>query len=352
MDFLTPSIEGLKRNLISLKYTKTIQNDDLIMPEWAFVRNAYDRVRREAEGADRKSANFMKCLITLINSCVVQKRAVFVLSRPLIKELIANDMNWTEKERPKLHNTHYRDFLAYLFADHGVFEKAFVNEQTNTMVCRVRNKDLLSFIVVDVTEQEKEAVTFTGSAELHESKNEQGFEQPFEQGFEQGFEHRESVSDSDRGHHAPSEDGSKDRRIEVLISGLVPGVSSPESVTPELLARHDSLRQEVLSESLREFRSYIWSAERKEPLAKTVSKSLSYVGRIGPVEGDLSRFKNLILERFKDSKFVSLRNSYMKTLDSEYSVMTKKFDHAIALYGASSRQVDRYSLSAFTKRET
>lgn len=146
---LAAKVEQTKKDMICLKYTKLIQAEDLKLPAWLLLNDEYLALQ-EADSC-------VKAVLTILNSVIYQHRVVFCITRNSLRILLKQDKNW--KTPPGFRNGHYKKILKHLFE--------YVREVKNpkgrgdsVLVCQVIDKELLSFLQVDVDKQMAEAIAF------------------------------------------------------------------------------------------------------------------------------------------------------------------------------------------------
>lgn len=150
MSKLKAKLEAASKNMITLKYTKRIQKEDLIHPEWIELKDDYNEMQ--------DSVQLHKATVSIKNSIIHQRRVYFCLTRDTVRALITNDSNWS---KCGFSNDNYSALIKLLTEDSGMIE--LVKKGTGfkvPSVYRVIDKDIKKYIVIDETVQMSETLAF------------------------------------------------------------------------------------------------------------------------------------------------------------------------------------------------
>lgn len=155
---LKDKLDKLKENLVVLKHTKTIREEDLNLPEWYELKQDYDEI---TDAKDR-------VVVSIKNSILFQRRLVFCLTRETTRELIKNDKNW--KKTVGLSNDYWSQ-INYILFNSGLVELVQKsNGKGQATIYKVIDKDILKTLQVNFDEQMKEVVDFANANRSSDKK--------------------------------------------------------------------------------------------------------------------------------------------------------------------------------------
>jgi len=144
--------KGVNVDYAFLKGTKLItQEDRECDPAWAELGQDYDDAKKE------KSSWIIKATLTIINSIILQRRVVFIITRESLRRLLKTDQNWDKNLG--LRQGNYRLILKVIYNTIGELVELVENNKTGRKVAiiKVTSKDLLKYLQANYEEQLEEA---------------------------------------------------------------------------------------------------------------------------------------------------------------------------------------------------
>lgn len=148
MTRLQQQLKDSREQLITLRYTKTIQPDDLKLPEWMLLSEEY----KLGDGAPRD----LKVITSILNSCLLQHRLVFVLTRRTLRRVVEEDENWAKRG---FRNNQYTEILRTMHTC-GIFERISQEDSQKPSIWKIIDPEWTALIAVDANAQAKEALQF------------------------------------------------------------------------------------------------------------------------------------------------------------------------------------------------
>lgn len=142
-------LDELKENLVILKYTRKINDSDLLLPEWFTLAADYKAAEDEQ--------TIIKALISLRNAIIFQRRVVFCLSRDCTRELINQDKNW--KQSPGLKNENYKLIIS-MAIQLNMIKEVQKGRSKQLSVYEVIDNELLQILKINVDAQTQEVFDF------------------------------------------------------------------------------------------------------------------------------------------------------------------------------------------------
>lgn len=143
------TIEKLEQDAIILQYVKTIQKEDLVLPEWFELNEDYKTAKHP----------LAKVIITIRNSILFQRRIFFCLTRKTLRSLLEVDENWEIKGKFK--NEKYSYLMKLLTETFGIIKLAQKNSNSRGLdVYQVIDQSLLKYLKIDENKQFEQTVTF------------------------------------------------------------------------------------------------------------------------------------------------------------------------------------------------
>ena len=159
MSLAKRSTAKAKQNLILLKFTRQINDQDLELPQWQFMQKEYDECQNEEW--------VTKAVVSIFNSILFQQRVFFNLTRDTTRALLKADKNWDTSIGMK--NENYKALIQELLSSELIRE---VKKGTKSYVYEVISPELLDFMVVNSVKQKAECEAFAdGEAAVNEPKN-------------------------------------------------------------------------------------------------------------------------------------------------------------------------------------
>lgn len=143
-------IEKLEQDAVILQYVKTIQKEDLVLPEWFELNEDYKTTTH----------SLAKVIITIRNSILFQKRIFFCITRKSLRELIESDINWGQ-EKGSFKNEKYSYIIKLLTQDFQIMKlvQKAVNKRS-VDVYQLTDESLLKHLKIDESKQLEQTISF------------------------------------------------------------------------------------------------------------------------------------------------------------------------------------------------
>lgn len=151
------------QGLVNLTYTRFISKQDMVLPEWKWLSQQY----KDVEGAKNRDS-VLKVALSIVNSMIFQRRAVFCLTRDTVEKFYKDDRNWTKELG--WNSKYYSEAIGFLCRQ-GIIENiSYVGEnQRKPHIYKVISKDILNFFTLDVnlqTQQCLDFVSYSGKSKI------------------------------------------------------------------------------------------------------------------------------------------------------------------------------------------
>jgi hypothetical protein len=154
------SINSVGRELVVLRRTRSIDKQDLELPEWEQMQFEYDSCQGESW--------VNRAIVSLLNSLIFQRRVFFILSRGAFRRLLNEDKNW--KKQIGLKNDNWTVFLRTA-KDRGIIKERYVSS-TKAHVYELIHSEMLNIVKINVGQQFEEAVKFSECMDNFEGTDE------------------------------------------------------------------------------------------------------------------------------------------------------------------------------------
>ena len=152
MDF-NAKIDQSLNDVICLQYTRHINETDLKLPEWIYLKEQYSTVSNPVS----------KAITTILCSVFFKRRVFFVLTRTNLIEMVKDDRNHSYKPGMAFKNSLYPLIRAKLF-ELGIAKEVMKNEDAEVSVLEIVHKDLLTLLCIDSSKQQQESIEFLKAA--------------------------------------------------------------------------------------------------------------------------------------------------------------------------------------------
>ena len=146
----------MKTNLMFVEQTKKIRREDLVLPAWKILGQKYQDVKRE--GYDPHT----RAILSLLNACVHNQRAVFCITRDRWQRLVAEDQNYETANRGKSFREKSYKSIIFLAVKSGFFKVIRESSKQNRtpMVLELVSPEILECMKFDVNAQRREIEEF------------------------------------------------------------------------------------------------------------------------------------------------------------------------------------------------
>lgn len=152
MGIVRSARDKVRPKLIVLKQTRKIEEIDLFEEKWKVIKNEY---------IENINGDWLdKAMTSFLNSIVYSNRAVFIITRESLRQLLKSDENWDKTIGLK--DSNYPIFLCEMI--NGELIKKIV-DGTKASVYELISPELLKFINADVEAQRLEAVEFANTCD-------------------------------------------------------------------------------------------------------------------------------------------------------------------------------------------
>ena len=161
-----------------IKQVKNYLNDDtLVLKRINVISSSDDKIlldlRELYKDIDTGTDHHFKACLTILTSCIQQKRHYFLLSKLLLKNLILGNKNIPKKYRKTFDNKHYNTIIELLVTQYGIIEKLTNATKKKAALFKLKHEKTIDYLnskEVLADNQEKKVKIFLESTKVLKRK--------------------------------------------------------------------------------------------------------------------------------------------------------------------------------------
>lgn len=134
-----------------LSQVKNYLNDDtLVLKRIDVISSSDDKIlldlRELYQDIDTNTDHHFKACLTILTSCIQQKRHYFLLSRLILKNLILGNKNIPKKYRKTFDNKHYNTIIELLVTQYGIMEKLTSATKKKAALYKLKHEQTIDYL--------------------------------------------------------------------------------------------------------------------------------------------------------------------------------------------------------------
>lgn len=157
-----------------IKRVKNYLNDDtLVLKRIDVISSSDDKIlldlRELYQDIDTNTDHHFKACLTILTSCIQQKRHYFLMSRLILKNLISGNKNIPKKYRKTFDNKHYNTIIELLVTQYGIMEKLTSATKKKAALYKLKHEQTIDYLnskEVLADNQEKKVKIFLESTKV------------------------------------------------------------------------------------------------------------------------------------------------------------------------------------------